>query len=187
MYLRQNTAVTITLSGVVEADGITPEDSLTINQANVHLSKNGGTLAQKSDATVSPTVGSKSYAVTLAAGDTDTVGMLDISLVGFDTIPAVWKSATVLEEAVYDLQFASGATGYSTLTQAQVDSSIASFFDGISGYTYEQRQQIEACWSRGVITVDNTLLTGTAVLDGVTVNYTFTTEGNRTITSITGL
>ena len=184
MYLRQNTAVTITLSGVVEADGITPEDSLTINQANVHLSKNGGTLAQKSDATVSPTVGSKSYAVTLAAGDTDTVGMLDISLVGFDTIPAVWKSATVLEESVYDALFASGATGYSTLDTADLDTALT-----VSGETLETWANFLMTPARGDITDAGDGSSSTIVHNGYTITYTYTADAsnlNRTVTGEVG-
>ena len=49
-YLKQSTAVTLKLGPFVDSsDGNTEETALTINAADVKLSKNGGTFAAKND------------------------------------------------------------------------------------------------------------------------------------------
>ena len=51
-YLKQSTSVTIMLGPFVdEDDGKTAETGLTIAQADVRLSKNGGNMAQKTEST----------------------------------------------------------------------------------------------------------------------------------------
>lgn len=50
-WLRQNTAATVKMGPFLdETDGKTAETGLTIAQADVRLSKNGGDFAQKNDA-----------------------------------------------------------------------------------------------------------------------------------------
>lgn len=51
-WLKQPTAVTVKLGPFVDnVDGYTAETGLTITQAEVRLSKNGGDMAQKNEAT----------------------------------------------------------------------------------------------------------------------------------------
>jgi hypothetical protein len=110
--------------------------------------------------------------------------MLDVSLVGFDTIPAVWKSATVLEEAVYDALFSSGATGYSTLDTADLDAALT-----VSGETLETWANYLMTPTRGNITDAGDGTSSTIVHNGYTITYTYTADAsnlNRTVTGETG-
>ena len=51
-FLKQSTAATIKLGPFVDdGDGKTAETGLTISQADIRLSKNGGDIAQTNDAT----------------------------------------------------------------------------------------------------------------------------------------
>ena len=50
MFLKQNNAATIMVGPFLDdSDGVTPETGLTISQADVRLSKEGGAHAQKAD------------------------------------------------------------------------------------------------------------------------------------------
>ena len=55
-----------------ETDGITPLTSLTINQADVKLSKNNGAYTQKSDVSAAVHDENGWYDVTLGSSDTNT-------------------------------------------------------------------------------------------------------------------
>ena len=50
LFLKQSTAVTVKIGPFVdEDDGKTAETGLTISQADVRLTKNGGNMAQKNE------------------------------------------------------------------------------------------------------------------------------------------
>lgn len=100
--LRQGTAATVTIDGVVLADGLTPADALTIVQADITLTKETVFAGAKNEASGSLLSGSKTYAVSLDATDTDTIGVLKIDLANNDTIPAVWKEFEVVPQGKYD-------------------------------------------------------------------------------------
>lgn len=112
MFLRQSTAVDILLGPFVdETDGKSAETGLTLD---VEVSKNGQALANKNDSTT-PThdaAGSVDgyYNCELDATDTNTVGQLMVVAHASGALP-VWQYCQVVEEAVYDALFASGATG----------------------------------------------------------------------------
>lgn len=102
IWLREDTAVTIVLGPFV--DPTTPEteeEELTINQAAVRLSKNGGAFAQKNDATTATHMENGFYSCPLNATDTSTPGSL---VVAVDDASALiwWKEYHVVPQQVWD-------------------------------------------------------------------------------------
>jgi len=111
LRLRQSTAAQSVLIGqfVDDTDGATAETGLTIANTDVRLSKNGAApVAKNSGGATHQEQGF--YSVTLDATDTDTVGRLQlfVKMAGALIVSADFE---VVEEAVYDALYASGATG----------------------------------------------------------------------------
>ena len=81
LWLKQSTAVDF-LAGpfVDEDDGKTLENALTITQAEVRLSKNGGNMAGKNEATNLTFDELGMYACKLDATDTNTLGTLQVTI-----------------------------------------------------------------------------------------------------------
>ena len=120
-FLRQSTATTIKIGPFVDdTDGKTAETALTISQADVRLSKNGGNYAQKNESSSGSHDELGEYDVDLDATDTNTVGRLRVSVQESGALP-VWRDFQVLEEAVYDALFATSATGKLPATLATSD------------------------------------------------------------------
>lgn len=108
-FLKQSTAVNVIIGPFVSStDGDTEMTALTIAQADVRLSKNAGADAQKNDATSCAHEGDGFYMCELDATDTNTVGLIDL-WVHVATALAIHRTYQVLEEAIYDALFASGA------------------------------------------------------------------------------
>ncbi len=102
MFLKQSTAVTITLGPFVDStDGATAETALTLSQADVRLSKNGGAFAQKNDAGSCTHQENGNYACPLSTTDTNTLGLLRVAVNESGALP-VWRDFTVLPANVYD-------------------------------------------------------------------------------------
>lgn len=140
--LRQSTAVDVLIGPFVDStDGDTEETALTIAQADVRLSKNGQTAAQKSDVTSAAHDADGFYNCELDATDTDTVGAM-VLYVHVAGALAVRHEFQIVEEAVYDALFAASAPGYVAnapvnVAQLSGDATAAdnaeAFFDG-TGY-----------------------------------------------------
>ena len=78
-WLRQSTTVTVKIGPFVDdGDGNTDETALTITAADVRLSKNGGNIAQKNDATACTHDEIGIYDCPLNATDTGTLGILTL-------------------------------------------------------------------------------------------------------------
>ncbi len=104
-FLRQNTATTVKLGPFVDdTDQKTRETLLTILAANVLLSKNGSTLAAKSNTSTSVHDSLGVYFVNLNAADTNVAGRLQIVPDVAGTMPFL-KEVTVLPAEVYDRWF----------------------------------------------------------------------------------
>ena len=104
-YLKQSTAVTLKLGPFVDSsDGNTEETALTINAADVKLSKNGGTFAAKNDSNAASHDANGWYAVNLDATDTNTAGILTVYIHVSGALP-VWREYIVLPANVYDSLF----------------------------------------------------------------------------------
>ena len=101
-WLKQSTAVTVKVGPFVDAtDGATAETGLTISQADVRLSKNGGNMAQKNSAAVCTHDELGVYDCALDATDTGTLGRLDLFVHEGGALP-VWLEFMVLPANVYD-------------------------------------------------------------------------------------
>ena len=88
LWLKQSTAVDF-LAGpfIDDADGKTPETALTITQAEVRLSKNGGNMAQKGEATALAHDELGMYLCKLNTTDTNTLGTLQVT---------IWESGALI-------------------------------------------------------------------------------------------
>lgn len=154
MYIvRQSTAVTIVLGPFVDAtDGVTAETSLTIAQADVRLSKNGGAFAQRSASGNLSHMENGNYALPLSTTDTNTVGTLRVHVNESGALP-VWESLQVVEEDVYDALFAASATG---LLPANVTQ-----FGGVAGTFSSGRPEVNTShWGGTAVASANVLIDG---------------------------
>ena len=102
MFLKQSTATTIILGPFVDdTDGKTAETALTLTQADIRLSKNAGTYAQKSDTGSASHMELGHYACSLNTTDTNTLGRLRIAVHEAGALP-VWIDYLILPANVYD-------------------------------------------------------------------------------------
>ena len=100
--LKQSTAATIKLGAFVDdTDGKTAETALTISQADIRLSKNGGDFAQTNNATGATHDESGYYDVPLNTTDTNTLGRLRVAVSESGALP-VWQDFLVVTANVYD-------------------------------------------------------------------------------------
>lgn len=100
--LKQSTAATLKLGPFVDAtDGFTAETGLTINQADVRLSKNGGNMAQKNESSAATHDEIGIYDCPLDTTDTDTLGRLSVFVHNSNARP-VRQDYMVVTANVYD-------------------------------------------------------------------------------------
>jgi hypothetical protein len=105
MWLKQSTAVTIKLGPFVDdADGKTAETSLTIAQADIRLSKNGGNIAQSNNSAGATHDELGYYDVPLNTTDTNTLGTLKVLVSESGALP-VWQDFMVVTANVWDTLF----------------------------------------------------------------------------------
>lgn len=104
-YLKQSTAVTLKIGPFLDdTDGKTAETGLTITQADVRLSKNGGDIAQKNEATSCTHDELGIYGCPIDATDTDTLGRLQLWVHESGALP-VCHQFLILPRNVYDCFF----------------------------------------------------------------------------------
>lgn len=105
MWLKQSTAVTVKLGPFVdETDGKTAETALTISQADIRLSKNGGAYAQTNNAAGATHDEKGNYGVPLDTTDTNTLGTLRVHIHESGALP-VWQDFMVVPANVWDSLF----------------------------------------------------------------------------------
>lgn len=78
--LEESTAVTILIGPLVSTSDASPQTGLTVSQADVRLSKNGGNMAQKNESSACTHDELGMYACALDTTDTNTIGALTISV-----------------------------------------------------------------------------------------------------------
>lgn len=101
-YLKQSTAVTLKIGPFIDdTDGKTAETGLTIAQADVRLSKNGGNIAQKTEATTCTHDELGIYGCLIDATDTAALGRLQLWVHESGALP-VWHEFLVVIANVYD-------------------------------------------------------------------------------------
>lgn len=100
--LKVSTAADVILGPFVDStDGVTAETALTISQADIRLSKNGGAFAQTNNATGATHRENGNYVVPLDATDTNTLGRLRVSIAESGALPC-WLDFHVVPANVYD-------------------------------------------------------------------------------------
>jgi len=101
-WIKQSTAFTFRIGPFVDStDGVTAETALTIAQADIQISKNGGAFAQTS---ASPTTTHDTdgwYQCPLTSTDTNTLGPLTVKIRMAGALP-VWKEFMVVPANVYE-------------------------------------------------------------------------------------
>lgn len=128
--IKQSTAITVKVGPFVSAsDGDTEMTGLTISQADVRLSKNGGNMAQKNESTTLAHDELGIYDCLLDATDTNTCGTLMLA-VHEATALLVRHEFQVVEEAIYDAVYAASATGLLPANVTQFGGSNGTFASG---------------------------------------------------------
>ncbi len=136
MYLRQSTSQVIRFGPCLDStDGITEEIALTLAQADMRLSKDGGAFAQKSAAGNATHDSDGWYSTTFSTTDTATVGELRLNVHQPANMLPVWDRWWVLEEAVYDLLYGAGATGRVTLAAVTHTGAVIPTVSTLTGHT----------------------------------------------------
>jgi len=103
--LKQSTAATVKLGPFLDdTDGKTAETGLTISQADIRLSKNGGDFAQTNNSAGATHDENGWYDVPLDATDTNTPGRLIVAVHESGALP-VWREFEVVPANVYDSLF----------------------------------------------------------------------------------
>lgn len=111
-FLKANTAVTIKLGPFLDStNGNDNETALTISQADVRLSKNGGNMAQKNESSSCTHDELGKYDCPIDTTDTNTEGRLDVTVHKSGAL-IIDDYYMVLSEAAYDSMFAAKDTGY---------------------------------------------------------------------------
>jgi len=102
VFLKQSTVVTLKIGPFVDStDGATAETGLSIAQADVRLSKNGGDIAQKTESTSCTHDELGIYGCPLDATDTATLGRLQLWVHESGALP-VWHEYMVVPANAYD-------------------------------------------------------------------------------------
>ena len=100
--LKVSTAVTIVMGPMLDStDGNSPETALTIAQADIRLSKNGGAYAQTNNVAGATHMEVGNFSVPLDTTDTGTLGKLRVSIHESGAL-AVWREFTIVPANVYD-------------------------------------------------------------------------------------
>ena len=100
--LKQSTAATIKLGPFIDdSDGKSAETALTIAQADIRLSKNGGDFAQTNNTAGATHDENGYYDIPLNATDTGTLGRLRVAVSKSGALP-VWQDFLVVTANVYD-------------------------------------------------------------------------------------
>lgn len=101
-YLKQSTAKTLRFGPFLDdTDGKTAETGLSIAQADIRLSKNGGAFAQTNDSSGATHDENGWYYLQLDATDTNTLGPLSVAIHESGALP-VFKEFMVVSAHVYD-------------------------------------------------------------------------------------
>lgn len=105
LELRQSTAITEKIGPFLDStNGVTPETGLTILQGNVRLSKNGGNIAQKTEASPCTHDELGYYDCDLDVTDTGTLGRLKLAVNAVGACP-VWHDYQVVTQEYWDAKY----------------------------------------------------------------------------------
>lgn len=115
--LKQSTAFTFRIGPFLDStDGVTAETGLSIAQADIQISKNGGAFAQTSASPTTTHDADGWYQCPLTSTDTNTLGPLTVQIVMTGALP-VWEHFMVVPANVYDSLVAGSDTLQADVTQ----------------------------------------------------------------------
>lgn len=122
-WLKQSTAFTFRIGPFVDAtDGVTAETALSIAQADIQISKNGGAFAQTSASPTTTHDADGWYQCPLTSTDTGTLGPLTVQIAMAGALP-VWRDFMVVPANVYEGLV--GGSEWLSVTALQNDVSIS--------------------------------------------------------------
>ena len=109
IFLKQSTSVTLKVGPFVDdTDGKTPQTGLSISQADVRISKNGGNYIQKNEASSATHDEYGWYDIDLDSTDTDKLGSLKLAVNESGALP-VWQDYMIVPSHIYDWMFGNDA------------------------------------------------------------------------------
>ena len=121
LWLKQSTAITTKIGPFIDdTDGKTAEVALTLTQADIRLSKNGGNIAQKNEANNATTDELGYYDCPLDATDTGTLGVLQLFVHEAGALP-VFHEYMVVPANVWDSMFGADKLDVNTAELANID------------------------------------------------------------------
>ena len=187
-WIKQSTASTVKLGPFLDdTDGKTPETGLTISQADIRLSKNGGGFAQSNNIAGATHDENGYYDVPLNTTDTNTLGTFRVAVSKSGALP-VWQDYMVVPANVWDSMFGASTlnVNVATLSSAAVDSILDDPVEG--SYTMRQLLRLMAAALFGKASGGGTA-TITFRDTGDTkdrITATVTSNGNRTTVVLDG-
>jgi len=131
LWIKQSTAVILKMGPFLDdTDGKTAEAGLTIAQADIQISKNGGAFAQTSAASPTTTYDADGwYPIPLTTTDTGTVGNLKVQVAMAGALP-VWQECMVVPANIYDSLIGGTDTVQADVTQWTGNAVIATDING---------------------------------------------------------
>jgi hypothetical protein len=104
--LKQSTAVTVKFGPFLDkTDGVTEETGLTIAQADIRLSKNGGNIAQSNNVAGASHDELGYFDIPLDTTDTNTLGILRVAVHDKTTHLPVWQDFAVVTANYWDSKY----------------------------------------------------------------------------------
>jgi hypothetical protein len=143
-WIKQSTASTIKLGPFLDdTDGKTPETGLTISQADIRISKNGGAFAQSNNTAGATHNENGYYDVPLNTTDANTLGTLRVAVSKSGALP-VWQDLMVVPANVWDSMFGASTlnVNVATMSSGAVDSILDDPVEG--SYTMRQLLRLMA-------------------------------------------
>lgn len=171
--LKQSTAAILKLGPFVDdADGVTPETTLSIGQSDIQISKNGGAFAQTSEGSPTTTHDADGwYPIPLTTTDTGTLGRVVVQVAMSGALP-VWWEGLVVPANVYDSLVA--GSDYLQADAVQVEGTDATDAIAAAVAALDEVQAVRA-FVRGMFVIDTVARTVTFMSgDDVTPQFVWT-------------
>ena len=143
-WIKQSTASTVKLGPFLDdTDGKTAETGLTISQADIRISKNGGAFAQSNNTAGATHNENGYYSVPLDTTDTNTLGTFRVAVSKSGALP-VWQDFMVVPANVWDSMFGASTlnVNVATMSSGAVDSILDDPVEG--SYTMRQLLRLMA-------------------------------------------
>ena len=187
-WIKQSTASTVKLGPFLDdTDGKTAETGLTISQADIRISKNGGAFAQSNNTAGATHNENGYYSVPLDTTDTNTLGTFRVAVSKSGALP-VWQDYMVVPANVWDSMFGASTlnVNVATLSSAAVDSILDDPVEG--SYTLRQLLRLTAAALFGKASGGGTAtITFRDLGDSKDrITATVTSNGNRTTVVLDG-